>query len=869
MFTLAVRLSYKNRQLKKLLGLKRQAKSLHASLLEIADLTRLYAEPESFYLQLHEIIANLIKAPNLFVVFKDESSQTYQMHYYASQQCGVLDKPKLATSVIELGLTGYLMRTNKALLCNAQDYQALVENGEILELGQPAHSWMGIPLTLSTGEHGALVIQSHQSDIEFQQQDLTVLTILGQHIAQAIDRFNHQIQLEHEIHSRTRALQKANQALKSEAYFKNQYQLAHKLLLELNESYNFEQPLEHLYQAISDIVAQTISSDLCYIAVQKSKSDWFFPAVQLIDELHCNEQTFHPLNEYFSLDPASILLHGTEVKKLAELGAIKINSDIGAKLDNLTWVAVPVHSEPGELVFIAAVHRLNPREYKYAHLETLEFLATHFNLILQKWYAQAQLKASHRELESMIEERTEKLNQVNVRLSKQIAEKEKAQAQLYHDANHDSLTGLPNRQLFNRNLLNALARYQLTKNAEYCVLFIDLDRFKLINDTFGHLVGDQFLVEVSQKIRACLATQDILSRMGGDEFVILVQGEACIRRAEKIAQNIIATVNVPFSIEDYEIVSGCSIGITTSAIGYNKPADILRDADTAMYQAKSMGRGCYVVFEQSLHERLKAQFLVENEIRSAIRHKQFTLEYQPVVDLTSNEIVALETQLCWQHPKHGLVSVKPYQALAKQAGLFYQIELLALEQVLESLKSQTESGIPETLVCINLDGCLLENEDSLARLIQMLENSQVDLHYLILEFSEKTLSPSETIITAFNQIAETGVRMTLDEFGAQSGSMSLLFKVDIDFVRIDKSLIQTLSDDMQQHRYAQTIVNIGKELGFIVIANGVDNEESLRNANLIGCMFAQGEAIAPVQSLTQTEEGGTRVYFNKSRKLAM
>ncbi|MCU4675518.1 EAL domain-containing protein [Catenovulum sp. 2E275] len=868
--------SFKSRHLKKLLGLKRQASSLQTALLEIADLTRLFIEPKDFYYQLHEIIASLIKAPDLYIVFKNQTNQQFELVYYASQLRGVLDNPHFSDGVIEFGLTGYLFRTQTALLCNPDDYRNLVELGEVLELGEPAVSWLGVPLTLNDGTCGAIVIQSHQTEIHFSQQDLIILSILAKHITQAIDMLNQQVQLEHEMHSRTKALQVAHQALKEEAKLKQQYQLAHKLLLELNETFDFSLTLDDLYQAIAQIVEQIFSPELHYIAVKQLDGHWHYPAVNRTPFITSNiHLQFNSLNQYFSIDPLPIFLRSADVHHLNQLGALAYVPDIMIKNSHFSWQAVQLQNEQLQneqmpFVLIGMVRSEAHFGAQSEQLEALSFLATHFNLILQKWHTQARLAESHKELEQVVQERTQQLNQVNQDLNQQIKANQQVQAKLYHDANHDNLTGLPNRQLFNRNLLNALAQNHLNNEIAYSVLFIDLDRFKLINDTFGHLIGDQFLIEVSQKIAQCVPENAILARMGGDEFVILLQGENASELSQDLAQEIINTINVSFDIDGHDIFAGCSLGITTSEQAYKKPSDILRDADTAMYQAKKLGRGRFVVFDQSLHEALKAQLATETELRNAIKQKRFIVDYQPVVDLTDNSVVAVESQIYWQHPKDGLVNLQSVIELAEQTELIFDIDFFALEQALTYLKpEQGGKSAPSALMSVNLDGLFLNNQARLTQLINVLQASQVDLHYLILEFSEQSLTDAEQAIESLNRLAEAGVRIALDQFGAQFGSMAMLFKADIDFIKLDKKLIKDLAQDLQLQRYAQSVVNIGKDVGFITIADGVDNEQGLLNANAIGCSFAQGQFIAPAQQLAQILADKTTVYFNKSRKLAM
>lgn len=880
---MAAKQSFRNRQLKKLLGLKRKAQDVQTCLLEIADLTRFSSHPEDFYFQLHEIIASVIKAPNLYVVFKNSTSNEYDFLYYASQQQPTFETPQIPSSVIELGLTGYLLRTQKPLLCDAQGYQNLLKQGEVLELGQPACSWLGVPIQLTSGDAGALVIQSYDPNVAFTQQDLVILDVLSIHITHAIERLQQQTQLEREILARSKALQTAKQTLKNEVKDKNQYQYMQRLLLTLNESFDFSLPLEYLHKAITGLIQKVFNPDMQYIAHRQVDGQWIFPFVhnQNIKMLDAHN-IFMPFNEYFSLDPVPSLLSKIEIKRLSALGALNINQQQQAILNNYTWVAVPLYrhtrsdnlsqalnyNESLSCICIVQADKPDKKGYQHDDVERFHFLMSQCNLLLQKWEAQHELHQTHFELERIIEARTQDLNSVNFNLNQQIAQKEQAQAQLYYDANHDNLTGLPNRQLFNRKLLSALAQFHVNPAAGYSVLFIDLDRFKIINDTFGHLVGDQFLIEVSQRIQNCLSQHSLLARMGGDEFVILLHSKQVVKAAQQLAQKILDNLNTCFKIEGHEIYAGCSIGITSSEQNYQKPADILRDADTAMYQAKHLGKGCYVLFDDSLHHALVEQLALESALRAAINQKQFNLEYQPIVNLSDNEVVAIETQTHWQHPEKGLIPTREFIKLAEQTGLIYDIDMFSLEQACVYLHEQQSTVCHGcTLISVNLDALFLENKEHFEQLFNYLQHTQLDLHYLILEFSETSITHLDRVIQSIEKLTQLGVRIALDHFGAQSGSLSLLFETNIDFIKIDKSLIQNLHSKIDKQKYAQTIVCIGQQHNIITIADGVNSEQALLNARSIGCVFAQGSAIAKPQPIEKVQQVGG--YFNKSRKFAM
>ncbi|KMT65709.1 EAL domain-containing protein [Catenovulum maritimum] len=854
----------KKKQLKKLLRLRKQAEHVQKTLLSIAELSSADIDIDTFYHKIHLIISELMLAPNLYLVIRDPITQKLEIPYYSD-----LSKPNqklnLPNGVIEFGLTGYVLRNKAPLLCDQAKFNQLVEEGEVIEIGSRAHSWIGVPLTRNGLVVGALVVQSYQTDLEFSAQDLAILQFVSQHIIHAIDRVEQKQLLESEIKSRTLALHKANVGLKSEILQKENFQQAQKLLLDLTERHDFSLPFDSLLTEFSLVLSQLIKVDAQYVTIfNRQSAVWeVFNSDPPVD-LTGHVAAYRSVHDYLLIDPCTLLLEGTDCKKLAELKVLHLSDSQINHIQDYSWLAAPINIDGNRVALLAMLRNTQTSHFDSHHIELLEYVSNHFSVIIDKWHAQQTLHRSNQELEKLVLQRTEALNLVNSDLHQQIEARKKVQAQLYHDANHDSLTGLPNRQLFNRKLMHTVGRSKQDPDFLFSVLFIDLDRFKLINDTFGHLTGDKFLVEVSQRISDCLHHKDILARLGGDEFVILLQGKSSIHDPETVAQNIIDALNVSFFIDEHEIYAGCSIGITGSEYKYQRPADVLRDADAAMYQAKNLGRGRYIVFDESLHQALIAQLELETDLRRALKENQFEFEFEPIINVSSDEIVAIEALVRWPHPVKGKLKPKDFLQLAYDTGLIFDIDLLALEQAcnyLENAKNQAN----KYLVSVNISGKVLLDGQKFNQLLIYLNQSKVNLHHLILEFSELSLTEVDKVITAFAQLSELGVRIAIDDFGAAAGAMSLLFNADIDFVKLDQSLIKSITTSVQKQRYAEHIVQIGQQVGYITIAEGIENEQMLANANQIGCLFAQGKHIQNTEGLNLQLEN----HFNKSRKLAI
>ena len=837
--------TYKARQLKKLLGLKKQAKKVQAALLEISELASHCFDREHFYLQMHEVIASLIKAPNLFILFKSNLTKSYNIHYYATQD-GAHIKPDLPDSVIDIGLTGYMLRTQQSLLCNQQEYTQLVDDGEVIELGEPAVSWLGVPLTAANGDSGALVIASYDHKLIFTEADKTILELLAEHISHAIEYMQRQSLMEREINSRTRALHQANQKLKQEIAQQNRYQTAQNLLLELSEKFDFSQPKESLFQNFSTITQQVFELPNYLAEYNAFNKKWCYLGASAIDDIE-QLQTYQCLNEYVALDPQAMVLANKEIKHLVAFSAIIADERQKLSLIKNVWLVSPLQSIGDNCLLLVVFKPHEQGEFSTKDTDLANFLTMHFNLILHRWQSQQNLLKAQDKLEDTVHQRTQALHEANTDLQQQIEERIKVQEKLYYDANHDLLTGLPNRQLFNRKLMHAVACATMDTSHQYKVLFIDLDRFKLINDTFGHLTGDRFLIEVSQRISSCLTDNHVLARLGGDEFVILMQQSAALADAEAVAQNIIDTLNKSFIIDGNEIYAGCSIGITGNEQGYNKPADVLRDADTAMYQAKHKGRGRYIIFDQSLHTKLINQLNQESELRKALKEGALEFEFQPVVNLSNNEIAAVEALVRWQHPSLGMLKPADFLEMAYDTGLILQIDKQAIAHACEYLKHRDDSK-EKALISVNVSSRTLCDETAFSQLLETLAALEDSVQGLILEFTEQGIEDIAQCITCFETLRALGVRIALDDFGAGVASLALLYSGELDFVKVDAKLIHLAEDDLAQRRFAASIVAIGQEQGFIVIAEGIETELMKETAENMGCLFAQGKLLAQAVS---------------------
>jgi diguanylate cyclase (GGDEF)-like protein/PAS domain S-box-containing protein len=428
-----------------------------------------------------------------------------------------------------------------------------------------------------------------------------------------------------------------------------------------------------------------------------------------------------------------------------------------------------------------------------------------------------------------------------------VTARRKAQARLLQAAFYDPLTGLPNRALFKDRLEIAFARAKGREAARFAVFFLDLDRFKLVNDSLGHRAGDELLVQIARRLESCRRAGDTVARLGGDEFTLLVEGVATDEEAIAVAERVHRSLIPPYMIEGHEVFAGASIGIALGGPATERVEHLLRDADTAMYRAKV--RGCrHAVFDSSMHERAMAALRIENELRRALERGELRVHYQPIVELSSSKILGVEALVRWEHRERGLVPPSEFIPLAEETGLVVPLGHWVLDEACRAL-----STLPEQItLSVNLSGRQLLQPEFCSELKEMLARCRIDPSRLRLELTESMLiGNGAAAIAALTQLRGTGVRLCIDDFGTGYSSLSYLHELPIDSLKIDRSFVGAMGDDERKIKIVQSILVLGKALGIDVVAEGVETQEQVDVLRRLGCERAQGYFFARPVPLEQ------------------
>ncbi len=424
-----------------------------------------------------------------------------------------------------------------------------------------------------------------------------------------------------------------------------------------------------------------------------------------------------------------------------------------------------------------------------------------------------------------------------------ITDKKVAEDQLQYEAKHDALTNLPNRAFFMSRLEQALAKVKVSPNYQISVLFIDLDRFKIVNDSLGHFIGDQLLVGIADRLRDCLRPDDIVARLGGDEFTILVEGEYQQKEVLGIAERLQSKFSLPFDLSGHEIYSSASIGILHRSEKHLTPEDMMRDADTAMYHAKRAGKARHEVFDQDMHESVKASLQLETDLRRAIERDELSVYYQPIYSLQTEKIEGFEALARWNHRELGLLSPDKFISLAEEVGLITALGEQILYKACSQMNFLKENSFTDATVFLSVNlSCKQFAQPQLVQNIkQILKETEFPPHLLKLEITESVFfEHKEKAVKMLHQLRDIGIEINIDDFGTGYSNLSYLMQLPISTLKIDRSFISPIKERGENIEIVQIIVMLARNLGMKVIAEGVETKAQLEQLKRLNCESAQG-----------------------------
>jgi len=421
--------------------------------------------------------------------------------------------------------------------------------------------------------------------------------------------------------------------------------------------------------------------------------------------------------------------------------------------------------------------------------------------------------------------------------------RKQAEKKLVHDAFHDALTGLPNRMFFLDHLKQSVRRIKRTQQPPFAVLFLDFDRFKIINDRLGHMVGDQLLIAIANRLRAAVRPGDTVARLGGDEFTILLDGLASPDDAIDTARRLLSNLSEEFRLPGREVFITASIGVALSTTGYEHAEEVLRDADTAMYRAKSLGRGRYEIFDKAMDANNTDLLQIETDLWRALERDELTLDYQPIVSLQTGRIAGFEALLRWIHPSRGIVSPLEFISVAEETGLIIPMGQWVLNQACRQTREWQKRypQKPPITISVNLSPKQFMQRDLIDQISLALDSGGLSPASLKVEITEGMVMQNvESTMQMLGQLQALGIAISLDDFGTGYSSLSYLHRFPISTLKIDQSFVSSMSNNQESLEIVRTILGLARNLKMEVIAEGVETLEQAEELRAMNCEYGQG-----------------------------
>ncbi|WP_162823830.1 EAL domain-containing protein [Lysobacter sp. TY2-98] len=828
----------KNRLTESMHALER-SEQLQSALFQIADMASSEMDLEDMLRELHAIVGRFMYAENFYIALYDDTRDAIRFIYLVDTEDTITRPPNefISMEVLERGLTWYVIRDKHPLMGSMQAMRKQI-SGPMRDIGVDAYDWLGVPILVGNTVRGVLVVQSYIERPRYTVADQALLTYVGSHILTALDRKLQQEELERRVEERT-------QALTLEVQERQRSVRIQETLYRIAELSHTATNLDEFHAAVHRIVGEFLDARNFYIALLSDDGATLnFP--YFVDQ-YGNKAESRPLgrgvSEYAMRYGKPLLLDMTNPETIEHIRDLQHRGELSMMgKESVAWLGVPLVL--GDRVMgVLAVQSYTPGVgYSDRDRELLTFISYQIANGLERQRAAGELKNAYADLERRVAERT-------IELSEQIEVREQIEQRLKHEVLHDSLTGLPNRAYLRDQLVRALAHRERDPSYRFAVLFMDLDRFKVINDSVGHLVGDALLKEVARRFSHCVrGGRDMVARLGGDEFAILMEVDSP-ESAMRMGQRVIDALREPVRVEGKELFSGVSVGITLSSPHYTSPEDLLRDADIAMYRAKAGGRHRIEVFDEQLHEQALQLLEVESDLRRAITRQEFEPYFQPIVRLTDGAVVGYEALMRWNHPDRGVLAPGAFLHVADASGSMEAIDWQVFDRTLDCISRLLKPG---QYVNLNFSPRHFRSQELDQRFLDLVASKGVSPSQVRIEVTEGALLENpEQIGLVFNRLRESGVLIALDDFGTGYSSLSYLHRFKLHTVKIDRSFINDLQIEEEGGSTAvvRAILALSRAQRLEVVAEGIETEAQRRALMTLGCELGQGYFFAKPASL--------------------
>lgn len=809
-----------------------QSERLQRALFAIANMAASELDVQSLLKALHGIIAQLMYAENFYIALYDPQGQTIRFIYFADVMDGQLYRPDQEFTAEQLHNTITLALIRHGLPRRGASDEIARDLGldRSRAVGTPSVDFMGVPMRRDGQVFGVLTVQSYEAGRGYTQSDQNVLAFVAEHVLNAVERKLSQEALERRVADRTRELASVNARLQEQVLERERAAHLQTTLYRIAALSHSQDGNETFYRSIHLAVGELLNAENFYIAlVSEDRRQLDFP--YYVDDTGAKLDTRplgHGMSEYAIRGGQTVLMNR------AEISALMARSEVDAATygqESVCWLGAPLLSSKGVMGVVVVQSYRENLYYTPQDADLLTFVSYQIANTLQRRQQDEALQALNAQLEQRVLDRTLELRQ-------EITVREQAQQQLRHQVMHDPLTGLPNRLYLRDRLERALSARQ--RGGRFALLYLDVDRFKLFNDGLGHLVGDAVLREVAARIADCVRPPDVVGRLSGDEFAILLENCPQPSTACQVAQRIQAKMAQAILIDDRTLHVSVSIGIAMSHPGYQTVDQLLHDADTALYRAKAAGRQRFVLFDEKLHASAMNVLDLEQQMRTALDDGQFVPYFQPIVRLADASVTGYEALIRWQHPERGLLGPGGFLPAAEETGL-----IEAIDWHMYRLACQAVRGFlgDQQVLNINISPHHFHSRNFPQRLLDMMAQTGIATHQLCIEVTEGTLlSDPDAAGKILGNLHEAGIRIALDDFGTGYSSLSHVHRFPLRTLKIDRSFIDPLGRGQQPRSTAivSAVLSLAKSLDLDVVAEGVETAVQRDTLLAMGCVQAQG-----------------------------
>ncbi|GAB2611698.1 EAL domain-containing protein [Novilysobacter erysipheiresistens] len=836
-----------------------KSERLQQALYEIADLAGSDLEMDEMLQRLHAVVAGLMYAENFYIVLFDDARDSYRFLYFADRLDPYVAEPEREILARDSpnSLTLALLHLGEPVRGSSDEVRVRLGVARDDNHGPDSVDWLGVPMRRDDRVCGAIVVQSYDRPDCFGDEERALLAFVAQHILTALDRHQAREELERRVEERTQALRQSNRDLQGEIVERQRAERLQRALFRIAELSITSETLERFYAQVHDVVGELLYARNFYIALLSDDGERLeFPySIDERDAARVTRPVGAGMTEYVITSGRAVLADRQRIAELEAQGHWRSHGSLSH-----CWLGVPLFRNEAVVGVIAVQSYSNAINFSARDQDLLTFVAHHISIGLARKQGQDRLVTAHAELEQRVEARTRELAMANAELLEQIGERLRAEQKLTHQARHDALTGLPNRpQLLDRlstAISNARTNARHSSMGEsprvFAVLFLDLDRFKLVNDSVGHSAGDDLLIEAGRRIVATVRHGDMVARLGGDEFAILVEDIDGLHVAEELAQHILHALGQPCWVAGREVFPSASLGIALWHPRYHTGAELLRDADAAMYRAKASGRDRCAVFDEAMREQALQILDLEADLRRAINGDSFIAHYQPIVRLGDNAVIGHEALLRWRHHSRGLLCPGEFIGVGEDNGLIEEIDWLMYAQVISRL-SVCSAGY----ISINVSPRHFRSDDFADRLLRLIDAAGADARRLRIEITEVALLDDvPRALRTLHLLRHHGVLAQLDDFGTGYSALSYLHRFPIECLKIDRSFVAGLTGDSRHESIAvvRAIQALAGALGIHTIGEGIETDEQRAMLRELGCDYGQGYLLGrPAEQMLPAE----------------